>query len=54
MPEKQRMNAGGEKGSGPKKFQSNVIRIKVISMGDGGCGKSCMIKRYCEGKVSTR
>lgn len=23
-------------------------RIKVISMGSGGCGKSCLIKRYCE------
>jgi DnaJ family protein C protein 27 len=50
MPE-QRMNSGGE---AKKKFESNVIRIKVISMGDGGCGKSCMIKRYCEGKFVTR
>lgn len=23
-------------------------RIKVISIGTGGCGKSCLIKRYCE------
>lgn len=23
-------------------------RIKVISAGDEGCGKSCLIKRYCE------
>jgi len=23
-------------------------RIKIISMGDAGCGKSCIIKRYCE------
>ncbi|RHY02217.1 hypothetical protein DYB37_001453 [Aphanomyces astaci] len=27
---------------------NNVLRIKVISMGDGGVGKSCVIKRYCE------
>ena len=26
-------------------------RIKVLSIGDGGVGKSCLIKRYCEGKV---
>ena len=23
-------------------------RIKIISMGSGGCGKSCLIKRFCE------
>ena len=23
-------------------------RIKIISMGSGGSGKSCLIKRYCE------
>lgn len=26
-------------------------RIKVLSMGAAGAGKSCLIKRYCEGKV---
>ena len=26
-------------------------RIKVLSMGAAGVGKSCLIKRYCEGKV---
>ncbi len=30
----------------------NVLRIKVISMGDGGVGKSCVIKRYCEGMLN--
>jgi GTPase SAR1 family protein len=29
-----------------------ISRIKILSMGDGGCGKSCLIKRYCEGKVN--
>ncbi|GBG25800.1 Ras-related protein Rab-13 [Hondaea fermentalgiana] len=26
----------------------DIVRIKVTSMGDGGVGKSCLIKRYCE------
>lgn len=29
---------------------SRSLRIKVISIGCQGVGKSCMIKRYCEGK----
>lgn len=29
-------------------------RIKILSMGDGGVGKSCLIKRYCEGKFVSR
>eukprot|EP00960_Hanusia_phi_P075554 768440-Hanusia_phi.AAC.6 len=37
----------------PKPPKRNVIRIKIISMGDAGCGKSCLIKRYCEEKVSS-
>jgi len=35
--------------SGPK-----VLRIKVISMGEGGSGKSCLIKRYCEEKFVSK
>ncbi len=27
-----------------------AARIKVISLGDSGTGKSCLIKRYCEDK----
>mmetsp|Transcript_32544 Transcript_32544/g.77231 ORF Transcript_32544/g.77231 Transcript_32544/m.77231 type:complete len:186 (+) Transcript_32544:402-959(+) len=34
----------------PKPPRRNVIRIKVISMGDASSGKSCLIKRYCEEK----
>jgi DnaJ homolog subfamily C member 27 len=26
----------------------NMLRIKVITIGDEGVGKSCIIKRYCE------
>ncbi len=29
-------------------------RIKVISMGSGGCGKSCLIKRYCEDRFVSK
>ena len=32
----------------------SIVRYKIISMGEGGCGKSCLIKRYCEGKVRRR
>jgi len=31
-----------------------VVRIKVISMGESGVGKSCIIKRYCEEQFQTR
>merc|ERR1711988_1860462 len=30
------------------------IRIKVISMGESGVGKSCIIKRYCEEQFVSR
>jgi DnaJ homolog subfamily C member 27 len=29
-------------------------RIKVISMGSGGSGKSCLIKRYCEDRFVSK
>uniref|UniRef100_A0A7S0ELM2 RJL family GTPase n=1 Tax=Hanusia phi TaxID=3032 RepID=A0A7S0ELM2_9CRYP len=38
----------------PKPPKRNVIRIKIISMGDAGCGKSCLIKRYCEEKFVSK
>lgn len=31
-----------------------ILRIKIISMGDGGVGKSCVIKRYCEEKFVSK
>lgn len=36
---------GGEHGGGTTTARSRVVRIKVISMGDMGTGKSCLIKR---------
>eukprot|EP01043_Picozoa_sp_COSAG02_P010221 COSAG02_NODE_355_length_24011_cov_28.560932_9_plen_133_part_00 len=32
----------------------DFLRIKVLSMGDGHTGKSCLIKRYCEQRVSAQ
>lgn len=40
-------NANNVKKTIPKHVTA-VNRIKIISMGSGGCGKSCLIKRYCE------
>ncbi|GBF91615.1 hypothetical protein Rsub_04355 [Raphidocelis subcapitata] len=34
--------------------RTRMVRIKVISLGDVGVGKSCIIKRYCEGKFVAR
>jgi len=28
--------------------------IKILSIGDAECGKSCLIKRYCEGRFVSR
>ena len=32
----------------------DTLRIKITSMGEGGVGKSCLIKRYCEEKFVSR
>jgi len=32
------------------RFEPKALRIKVLSLGAGGVGKSCLIKRYCEGR----
>eukprot|EP00455_Lapot_gusevi_P042672 TRINITY_DN5092_c0_g1_i1.p1 TRINITY_DN5092_c0_g1~~TRINITY_DN5092_c0_g1_i1.p1 ORF type:complete len:193 (-),score=13.59 TRINITY_DN5092_c0_g1_i1:124-702(-) len=34
----------------PKPNVRECLRIKIISMGEAGVGKSCLIKRYCEEK----
>jgi len=46
-------SSGSRKGaepSGPMPIQ----RVKIISMGSGGCGKSCIIKRYCEDRFVSK
>ena len=42
--------SGGQKKSGQNGPPPILApsRIKIISMGSGGSGKSCLIKRYCE------
>lgn len=32
----------------------SVLRIKIISMGESGVGKSCVIKRFCEEKFVSK
>ena len=40
--------------AGSRKSKPKLYRIKVISMGDQACGKSCLIKRYCEEKFISK
>ena len=46
---------GGEDGMPVRRVIKPVVRefkrIKVLSMGDGSVGKSCLIKRFCEQRV---
>mmetsp|Transcript_4021 Transcript_4021/g.12569 ORF Transcript_4021/g.12569 Transcript_4021/m.12569 type:complete len:213 (+) Transcript_4021:329-967(+) len=37
-----------------KSRRRNAVRVKIISMGDAGVGKSCIIKRYCEEKFVSK
>lgn len=30
------------------------IRVRIISLGDVGTGKSCLIKRYCESRFAAK
>lgn len=36
-----------------KATPTNRLHIKLISVGDVEVGKSCLIKRYCEGSFVT-
>lgn len=38
----------------PKPPPRNVVRIKILTMGNAGCGKSCLVKRYCEEKFVSK
>lgn len=40
--------------SGPAPKGKGAIRTKIISLGSPGVGKSCLIKRYCEGRFVQR
>lgn len=40
--------AGAKKPTGSIRAAPVLERIKIISMGSGATGKSCLIKRYCE------
>ncbi|KAF6266267.1 P-loop containing nucleoside triphosphate hydrolase protein [Scenedesmus sp. NREL 46B-D3] len=37
-----------------KLSRSRMLRMKIISLGDTGTGKSCLIKRYCEEKFISK
>ena len=37
-----------------KPRKKDVTKVKLISMGDTGVGKSCIIKRFCEGRFSPK
>ena len=32
----------------PSDAGKKQLRIKILTMGDAGTGKSCLVKRYCE------
>lgn len=37
-----------------KPRKKDVNKVKLISMGQSGVGKSCIIKRFCEGRFSSK
>ena len=47
------VSSSSKKGAPPDQ-PPPIQRIKIISMGTGGCGKSCMIKRYCEDRFVSK
>lgn len=47
---RRRPTAGADDGEGMAAEPAPVTRIKVLSMGALGSGKSCVIKRFCEGR----
>lgn len=44
----------GRQKSSAIKVITPIERIKIISMGSGGSGKSCLIKRYCEDRFVSK
>jgi DnaJ family protein C protein 27 len=50
-----RRNTMGSSSNAPRSNPSNEhLAIKILSVGDPECGKSCIIKRYCEGRFVNR
>jgi len=47
-PSAARGGAAKRSSAPPTAVRSQINRIKVLSMGSGGSGKSCLIKRFCE------
>jgi len=48
------MSKKGSAGNKKEEPKRDLLRIKITSMGEGGVGKSCLIKRYCEEKFVQR
>lgn len=44
------MSSGARAARAAPRLREQVLKIKIISMGDAKVGKSCLIKRYCEDK----
>lgn len=49
-----RRHAGGAAEAVTSAPKPRVVRLKLLSLGDGGVGKSCLIKRYCEDRFIPR
>merc|ERR1712217_604338 len=41
---------GESAASAPSPMRPKALRVKVMSLGSAGVGKSTLIKRYCEGR----
>mmetsp|Transcript_11486 Transcript_11486/g.29016 ORF Transcript_11486/g.29016 Transcript_11486/m.29016 type:complete len:212 (+) Transcript_11486:374-1009(+) len=44
------MSSGARAARAAPRAREQVLKVKIISMGDARVGKSCLIKRYCEDK----
>ena len=44
----------GKPGAAPGAGGAPHPRVKLVIVGDTGCGKSCLIRRYCEGAFEPR
>ena len=51
---KSKKSKPAERTEKPEKMESKNVSIKIISAGNQETGKSCIIKRYCEGRFVKR